>query len=143
MSFLQSSHCNGKMTCQEGFYQAMTVAQKCVRVCGPNTRNQLKGVAPTATWHSYLIKNLIGSSLSSYTFYWQNYSDPTVDRAGWEAAAVSAGLQPISLDGGAGMSVSPGLQLFMLASTLFALGLYETVGQPNGNPEAWRERITS
>jgi hypothetical protein len=73
----------------------------------------------------------------------QNYTDETVDQAGWEAAAISAGLQPITLDASGGVSVSPGMQLFLVASTLFSLGLYETVGRPNGNPEAWMRRITS
>jgi hypothetical protein len=39
--------------------------------------------------------------------------------------------------------ISPGAQLFILASTLFSLGLYETLGQPNGNAEVWKESIIS
>ncbi|MBI1880908.1 MAG: hypothetical protein HYR94_22240 [Chloroflexi bacterium] len=39
--------------------------------------------------------------------------------------------------------VSPGAQLFALASTLYSLGLYATVGQPNGNAAAWKAQITS
>ena len=30
-------------------------------------------------------------------------------------------------------SVSPGAQLFALASMLFGLGMYTSLGQPNGN----------
>jgi hypothetical protein len=31
----------------------------------------------------------------------------------------------------------------MLASTLFALGLYEDLGQPNGNAGAWQAQIVA
>lgn len=143
MAFPQNNHHNAKTTHQDDFRQAMTVANKCVKVCGPATQEQLNRAAHTATWHNYLVKNLIGTSLASYTFYLQNYTDPKVDQAGWEAAAMSAGLQPITLDHADGASVSPGMQLFLVASTLFSLGLYATVGRPNGNPEAWKEQITS
>ena len=39
--------------------------------------------------------------------------------------------------------VSPGAQLFALASTLFGLGLYSSLGQPNGNAEVWKVGIIS
>lgn len=143
MAYAQTSHYQPQTTCQDDFRQAMTVAHKCVKVCGPATQEQMQRAAHAATWHSYLVKNMIGTGLASYTFYLQNYRDETVDQAGWEAAAISAGLQPITLDAAGGVSVSPGMQLFLVASTLFSLGFYETVGRPNGNPEAWMKRITS
>jgi hypothetical protein len=31
----------------------------------------------------------------------------------------------------------------MLASTLYALGLYDTIGSPNGNASAWKNQIVS
>lgn len=71
------------------------------------------------------------------------FSDPALDQSGWEIAAVEAGLRPISLDYANEGEISPGAQLFMLASTLYTLGLYETVGQPNGNPNAWKVSIIS
>ena len=37
--------------------------------------------------------------------------------------------------------ISPGVQLFALASTLFELGLYTNLGQLNGNAEVWKEQI--
>ena len=37
--------------------------------------------------------------------------------------------------------VSPGAQLFALASTLFELGLYTNLGQLNSNAEVWKEQI--
>lgn len=40
-------------------------------------------------------------------------------------------------------AISPGAQLFALASTLFDLGLYSSLGQSNGNAEVWKESITS
>lgn len=134
---------HARTTNQNDFRQAMTVAHKCIKVCGPATQEHIQQAAHAATWHSYMVKNLIGTSLASYTFHLQNYSDETVDQAGWEAAAVSVGLQPITLDQADNTSVSPGMQLFLVASTLFSLGLYETVGRPNGNAGAWKLKITS
>jgi hypothetical protein len=39
--------------------------------------------------------------------------------------------------------VSPGAQLFILASTLYALELYPALSQPNGNPGDWQASIIS
>lgn len=73
----------------------------------------------------------------------QRYTDPAVDQPGWETAAVEVGLRPVHLEYANEGEITPGAQLFMLASTLYGLGLYEMVGQPNGNAPAWKESITS
>ena len=39
--------------------------------------------------------------------------------------------------------ISPGAQLFVLASTLYGLGLYASLGSPNGNAQEWKDNITS
>ena len=130
---------------QGDFRQAMSVAQKCVKVCGPTTRELLKGSAEDpSTWHIHLVKYLIGSHRAAFDAAWQLYkSDPEVDQAGWETAAGELGLRPVSVDYATETGVSPGAQLFILASTLFSLGLYATVGQPNGNAAAWKAQIGS
>ena len=89
------------------------------------------------------MKNIIGPKQSYYTRHLQSYNDSTVDRAGWEAAAMSVGLQPIELDYAHETYLSPGAQLFILASTLFALGVYSELGQPGANAEDWREKIVT
>jgi hypothetical protein len=87
---------------------------------------------------------LIGPNRAAFNQYWQAYqNDPTIDQAGWEAAATGIGMLPITLEYANQATVSPGAQLFMLASTLFSMGLYTTVGQPNGNFQAWRDSIVS
>lgn len=135
-------HADAKTTSQGDFRVALTVAQKGVKVCGPATRQRLKAATPTTTWHGYLVKQLIGPQRATFTAYWQRYeADPGVDRPGWEAAAVEAGLRLIDIPYASRAEVSPGAQLFILASTLHALGLYPEVAQPNGNAGEWRRRI--
>lgn len=131
-------------TSQGDFRQTMMVTQKCAKVCGSATRQLIKAVARnSAHWNTYLAKNLIGPHRTVYLDTLHRYSDPAVDRPAWEIAGVEAGLRPIKLEYAGEAQISPGAQLFILASTLFSLGLYETLGQPNGNAEAWKERIIS
>ena len=71
------------------------------------------------------------------------YGDPTVDQAGWEAAAESIGMREVFIPYAQLGAVPPGAQLFVLASTLFSLGLYAGLGEPNGNAAAWKDSIIS
>ncbi|NJN98834.1 MAG: hypothetical protein HC875_34450 [Anaerolineales bacterium] len=134
-----------RQTHQQGdFRQAMTVAQKCVKVCGPATRQLLRNIADEpGRWSAYLTKNLIGSDRAIYLETLVAYGQLNGDQAGWETAAAEAGLRPVSLDYASETEVSPGAQLFSLASTLFTLGLYSSVGTPNGNAAAWKSQIVS
>lgn len=141
---LKGEHPNLNSASQGDFRQTMTAAQKCVKVCGPATRQLVKDVADNpAYWMAYLVKNIIGPKRSLYLDSLSRFSDPTVDQAGWEAAAVEAGLRPVHLDYANEGEISPGAQLFVLASTLYSLGLYETIGYPNGNAAAWKTQIIS
>ena len=142
-AYMRQSYHDPKTANQGNYRQAMTVAQKCVKICGPATRQLLKATTTTRTWHGYLMKHIIGPNHANYTQHLQNYTDPAVDQAGWEAAASSAGLQPITIGYANETQVSPGAQLFSLASTLFSLGLYTAVGQPNDHAPAWKESIIS
>ena len=129
---------------QGDYRQTMSAAQKCVKLCGPTTRQLVKDVADNpAYWTAYLVKNLIGPRRTLYLDSLARFSDPEVDQPGWEAAAVEAGLRPVNLDYANEGEVTPGVQLFMLASTLYALGLYDTIGSPNGNAIAWKNQIVS
>ncbi|GIK41657.1 MAG: hypothetical protein BroJett011_54900 [Chloroflexota bacterium] len=131
-------------TSQGDFRQTMAVAQKCAKVCGSTTRQLIKAVADnSAHWNAYLAKNLIGPHRTVYLDTLNRYGDPAVDRPAWEIAGVEAGLRPIRLEYAGEAEISPGAQLFILASTLFSLGLYETLGRPNGNAEIWKEKIVS
>jgi hypothetical protein len=122
--------------------QAMTVAQKCVKVCGPATRQLLRSVAEEpARWSAYLTKNLIGPERTLFLEALNNY--PGVDQTSWEAAAAEAGLRTVTIGYATVDQVSPGAQLFVLASTLFSLGLYTSVGSPNGNAAEWKTQIIS
>jgi hypothetical protein len=122
----------------------MAAAQKCAQVCGPTTRQLLRQMADEpARWSAYLVKNLIGPDRATYRDSMDRFAGPEIDRPAWEAAAVAAGLRPVHLAYAAEAAISPGAQLFMLASTLFALGLYEDLGQPNGNAGAWQAQIVA
>lgn len=129
---------------QGNFRQTMSVAQKCATVCGADTRQALKEIAAnSAQWRAALVKALIGPQRQVYLANLGRYNDPTVDQAGWEAAAVEMGLQPIHLEYAAEAEVSPGAQLFVLAATLYRLGLYTSLGQPNGNAAVWQQQIAA
>jgi hypothetical protein len=131
-------------TSQGDVRQTMAAAQKCARVCGPATRQLIKAVADnSAQWNAYLAKNLIGPNRTVYLDTLRRYGDPVVDRPTWEIAGIEAGLRPIRLEYAGEAEISPGAQLFILASTLFSLGIYKTLGRPNGNAEVWKEKIIS
>ena len=130
-AYLKTIHSDPQTANQGDFRQTMSVAQKCVKACGPTT------------WNGYLVKNMIGRNRTIFSQYRQNYMYQGVDKTGWEAAADSMGVHPVSLEYANEAAVSPGEQLFILASTLFSLGVYSTLDQPNGNPEAWRDNIIS
>ena len=79
------------------------------------------------TWRRFLIPN----------------SGPEVEQPKWEATAAILGLQVVDIPYAEEAGISPGAQLFVLASTLFSMGLYSSLGQPNGNTEVWKDSITS
>lgn len=131
-------------TTQGDFRQTLTVAQKCVKLCGPTTRQLIKNVADVPSrWNGYLVKYLIGPNRANYTAYLENFNNGVVDQASWETAAATTGLHEVGLNYADDSSISPGLQLFMLASTLFQLGIYTPLGQPVVNAEMWKESIIS
>jgi hypothetical protein len=134
-----------RQTAEQGdFRQAMIVSQKGVKLCGPMTRQLLRSIADDATrWSAYLAKNMIGPERAYYVVAMDNYNAPEVDQAGWEAAAEEAGLRPVTLNYASVVQITPGAQLFVLASTLYSLGLYTILGQPNGNGAAWKAQIIS
>ncbi|MFN8453200.1 MAG: hypothetical protein U0401_00775 [Anaerolineae bacterium] len=125
--------------------QAMAVAQKCARVCGEVTRQQLKArAADPAHWGAYLSGKLVGPQRSRFMAALEEYTaSPEVGRAGWEAEAQSLGLQEVLVPYAHQSAITPGAQLFALATTLFGLGMYSTLGQPNGNAAAWKDSISS
>lgn len=131
-----------KTTTQGNFRQALTVAQRCVKICGPATRQQVKAITPAqARWNCYLMKELLGPQRARYHRSIEDFTAPAGDQAAWEAAALKLGLRAVTVDYAAEAGISPGTQLFILASTLFALGLYADVGQPAANAAAWGERV--
>ena len=108
------------------------------------TRQLLRSIAEEpARWSTYLAKNVIGPERAFYIVAMDNYNAPEVDQAGWEDAAAEAGLRPVTLNYASVVQVTPGAQLFVLASTLYSLGLYTILGQPNGNGPAWKAQIIS
>lgn len=131
-----------KTSTQGKFRQALTVAQRCVKVCGPLTRQQIKNVTPAgARWNCHLMKELLGPQRASYNQAIENFAAPAVDQPAWEEAGTRLGLQAVTLDYAAEAGISPGMQLFILASTLFDLGIYADVGQPAANAGAWGQRV--
>lgn len=133
-----------KTSRQGDFRQAMMAAQEGVKVCGPQTRQALRRLSPEpARWSAFLLKHLLGPGRSTYNECLARYAEPGLEQSGWEVAAVEADLRPVSLAYAGDTAISAGAQLFLLASTLFSLGLYGELGQPGGNAAAWQERIMS
>lgn len=122
--------------------QAMMVAQKCAGICGEATRQQLKSKTDDpAHWNAYLAGKLVGPQRSRFIAALEEYNSESVEQAGWEAAAQSMGMQDVVVPYANQAAISPGAQLFALATTLFGLGLYTSLGQPNGNAEEWKSSI--
>ena len=118
------------------------MAQKCASVCGSATRQQLKTLAADpARWSAYLSSRLVGPQRSRFTSALVEYASSQVDRAGWEAAAASLGMREVFIPCAHQAAISPGAQLFTLALALFGLGLYTSLGQPNGNAAVWKDSI--
>ncbi|MCL4304023.1 MAG: hypothetical protein KJ077_50535 [Anaerolineae bacterium] len=133
-----------KTSRQGDFRQAMMAAQEGVKVCGPQTRQHLRRLSDEpARWSAFLLKHLLGPRRANYDGCLARYGELGLDRAGWEAAAVEAGLRPVGLTYAADTEITPGAQLFLLASTLFSLGIYGELGQPGGNAKVWQESIIS
>lgn len=133
-----------KTSRQGNFRLAMIAAQQCVKVCGPHTRQELRRISPEpARWSATLLKYLLGPQRTNYNNCLARYRDPALDRTDWESAAVEAGLRSVNLAYAADAEISPGAQLFLLALTLFSLGLYLELGRPGSNAAVWQERITA
>lgn len=142
-AYLKPERRDAQTPAQGDTRQAMTVAQKCAHLCGEATRQQLKAKADDpAYWSAFLASKLLGPQRSRFSAALADYTtSPEVDQAGWEAAAASMGLEAVNIPYAHQAVISPGAQLFTLASTLFGLGVYTNLGQPNGNAAAWKSSI--
>lgn len=158
-----------KSAAQGNARQALTAAQRCAKVCGTETRKRLRAVADEASyWSAFLTKSILGPKRVTFearrAFY--NGDDapeptplagvttelglkeglliesPALSTSDWEAEAVELGLEEVHLDYADEPPISPGLQLFMLAATLYELEIYTELGDP-GETEAaaWRAAI--
>lgn len=97
--------------------QAMMVAQKCVSVCGETTRQQLKTKTDDpAHWNAYLTGKILGPKRSRFTAALAEYNSEGV-MPGWETAAQSIGIEETVVPYANQDTISPGAQLFALATT--------------------------
>ena len=141
-AYLKPERRDAQTPTQGDFRQAIAVAQKCASVCGSATRQQLKTLADDpARWSAYLSSQLVGPQRSRFMAALVEYTGSQVDQAGWEAAAASMGMREVFIPYAHQAAISPGAQLFALALTLFGLGLYTSLGQPNGNAAVWKDSI--
>jgi len=137
-----------KTSRQGNYRQALTAAQRCAQVCGPQTRQHLRQAADQASrWSAFLTKTLLGPERARYHELAEIYRNGVVDQPPWEAAAREIGLKQVGLAYAAEAPISPGRQLFMLASTLYELAIYRDLGNPlehelpGSNVEAWQQQI--
>jgi hypothetical protein len=141
---------DAKTPAQGNFRQAMTTAQKCAGVCGPDTRRELRAVADKPTqWVPFLNKRLLGARRARYRQLLDIFHGDAVDRERWDTAAIGIGLKPVHYDYADELPVSPGAQLFLLVATLHELGIYPELGyrvEPGGvevDVETWAERVVT
>jgi hypothetical protein len=126
--------------------QTMAAAQHCVGICGPNTRELLKGLSkPRSQWPNHLVSHYIGLERATFQQNLEIYGNG-VDRDAWEVAADEMGLIEASVPYAEEPAVSPGAQLFMLAATLYDFDIYAEFGNPAGNGaepdvQGWKNSI--
>jgi hypothetical protein len=158
-----------KSASQGNARQALTAAQRCAQVCGPETRKRLRAVADKASyWSAYLTKHILGSKRATFEERRAIYNggdapeptpledvttqldlqesllpeSPAEPAPDWEAEALELGLVEVHLDYADEPPISPGLQLFMLAATLYDLGIYTELGDPaTADAAAWRKAV--
>jgi hypothetical protein len=120
--------------------QALIVAQKGVKACGPATREGLRAVSKVNyRWSSFLVKQIIGDKRRSYLAGLTAYAglDPA-GQAAWDAAADELRIPAVQFAYADEGAVSSGAVLFLLARALDWLGLYRTNGQPDQtNATVW------
>jgi len=93
-------------------------------------------------WSAFLTKTLLGPERARYHELAEIYRNGIVDRPLWEAAAREIGLKEVGLAYAAEAPISPGRQLFMLATTLYDLGNPAENEPPGSNAEAWQRQIS-
>lgn len=145
----KGNYTNPKTAKQGNGRQAMAAAQQGIKLCGPRTRQALRAVADRAsTWGPFLTRHFLGPKRIYYLDRYALYHGEGVDQPAWEQAAVEAGLREIRLDYAEDGPISTGAQLFMLAATLYDLGIYEALGDPAGDGttapdvEGWKDSIS-
>ena len=141
---------DAKTPVQGNFRQAMTAAQRCAGVCGPETRRQLRAVADKpAQWVPFLNKRLLGAQRARYRQLLDIYSGEAVERDRWDTAAQGIGLKTVRYNYADEPPVSPGAQLFLLVATLHELGIYPELdyqveaGVVDVDVETWAERVAA
>ena len=131
---------------QGNFRQTMMVAQKCVKACGPQTRQLLREAAPEpARWSAYLVQQLIGANRAAYLDRLAAYEAlAEADRTAWDAAAQLTGLYPIDISYSQEPAVPAGAQLYLLAVTVHYLQLYPELDSPTAAEAAiWQSRLAA
>lgn len=108
---------------------------------GTATQQLIKRMAANpAYWQAYLAKALTGSHRARYMESLGHFAaDPAINPTSWEAAANEAGLYSIYLDEVNETEVSPGAQLFALASNLSGLGLLAALSRSTHSAWIWKD----
>lgn len=135
---------------QQNNRQNMKASGEMVKVTGATTRDLLKtneilmaGKRKTRFWNAHLRNEIIGQSavyLTQHKTIFAGFADPSQ----WETEGTTLGLVEILLENATDVAISPGMQLFALARTLYRLGIYMVNGDPiETNATAWATSISS
>lgn len=120
----------------------MSVAPQEAKLGGPATQQLVRNIAASpATWQAFLAKALHGSDRARYLESIRHFStDPAINPGPWEAVARETGFHSLHLDDTSETEVSPGAQLFALASNLSGLGLLAALSRSTGQAGIWQDQ---
>jgi hypothetical protein len=143
---LKGNQAPTKTAAQGDARQAMTAAQHGVKVCGPVTRDMIKGLVEVQRdWSAFLNKKFIGKKRKAFSASMAAFEalEPLA-QDDWNNAAEALKMEEVELDYAAAGPISPGAQLFAPARTHYDLDIHAETGSPDAsNAAAWQASVAA
>lgn len=137
---------NPKSDLQGNVRQMLLAVQKALSKLGQSVIDEAKTLAPVAyRWNAYLLQRALGPNSSEFEASRTAYAALTApQRADWETEAAGVGLVEQVIEYASDPAITPGLALFAVARSLFALGLNVADGEPGAaNQTEWATYFAS
>jgi hypothetical protein len=113
--------------------------------CAPSVRAEIRTlIDPDPHWRAALTDRLSGAHHATWDAVAADWFDQlSTVRDEWQAIALAAGFDQVSLPYASDPAIDAGLQMWQLAATLYAIGLNISSGPPDAsNAQAWADYIT-